>query len=141
MTAAPAPLGRLRARVRGRDDRGSMSLELVIVFPAVLLIIGGVIQAGLYYHARNLALAAAQEGLRAARVENGTAGAGGQRAREFLGAAGGDVITAISITPTRTATDARITVSGRSLGILPGVSLPVSQTAAGPVERITTGSP
>lgn len=133
----------LRARARGRDERGSVSLELVVVFPVVILIIFGVIQGALYYHARSVALAAAQEGLRAARAETGTAPAGGQAAQQFLTAAGGSsVMTGATVTPTRTATDASVTVRGQALSVLPGIpGLPVTQTAAGPIERFTTGGP
>lgn len=122
-----------------RADGGSVSLELVIAFPAVLLLIFGVVQGALYFHARNVALAAAQEGLREARVENGTAAAGGSRAREFIDAAGGEgVLRSVQVTPTRTPTQASITVTGAPMSVVPGWTLNVSQTATGPVERVTT---
>lgn len=116
-----------------------MSLELVVVFPVVLLIIFGVIQGALYYHARNVALAAAQEGLRAARAETGTAADGAQGAQQFLADAGGSgVLTGATVTPSRTPTAASVTVTGSSLSVLPGIpGLRVTQTAAGPVERFT----
>lgn len=141
MSAASARGLRLRAGARGRDERGSVSLELVVVFPAVLLVLFVGIQVALYFHARNVALAAAQEGLRAARAENGTAALGGQRAEDFLRSAGGSsVLTGVNVDEVRSATDASITVSGDALVVIPFVPMPrVSQTAAGPVERFTTG--
>jgi Flp pilus assembly protein TadG len=134
-------LRRLRERARGRDERGSISLELVVVFPAVLLALFLGIQIALYYHARNVALAAAQEGLRTARAENGTAALGQQRAYEFITNAGGaSVLTSVRVDPSRTTTQASITVVGNALSVIPGIPLPaVRQTAAGPVERFTTG--
>ena len=123
----------------GGDDRGSVSLELVVVFPIVLLILFGVVQGSLYYHARSVALAAAQEGLRETRIENGTADAGQQRAEAFVDAAGGDdVLRDVSIAVTRDATQAKVTVAGTSLSVVPGwAGMSVTQTAAGPVERVT----
>ena len=44
-------------------DRGSASLEIAILAPALLLLTFVVVQAGLWFYARNLALAAAQEGV------------------------------------------------------------------------------
>ncbi len=120
-----------------------MSLELVVVFPAVLLVLFLGVQIALYFHARNVALAAAQEGLRAARAENGSAALGGQRAYSFIRDAGGSsVLTAVSVDESRTPTQASITVAGSALEVIPFLPMPrVRQTATGPVERFTTGGP
>lgn len=119
-------------------ERGSSSLELVIVFPAVLLIIFSGITAALFFHARNVAQAAAQEGLRDAQAVNGSGDQGEQRARQFLQAAGGgDVLRDVTVTRSVTANWATVTVEGRSLTLLPGVTFRVEQSATGPVERFT----
>lgn len=130
---------RLRARLGGRDG-GSSSLELVVLFPAVLLLFFGVVQGALYYHARNVALAAAREGLRAERAVGGSPSAGAGQAQQFLDdAGGGKVLTGTSITPALTVTQASVTVTGRSYSIVPGLpGFSVSQTATGTVERYTT---
>ncbi len=136
--ALPSPP---RARGRGRGDGGSVSLELVIIFPLVLILLFLGFQYALYYHARNVALAAAQEGLRTERAENGTEALGQQRAYEFLNSAGGNgVLTGVSVVPNRNTTEASITVTGHALDVLPLFDMPqVTQTAVGPVERFTTG--
>jgi Flp pilus assembly protein TadG len=123
-------------------ERGSVSLELVVVFPVVLLIIFGVVQGALYYHARNVALAAAQEGARAAGAEHGTEAAGGAAAWSFLTQAGGaQVMTQLDVTPHRTATAATVTVTGRAISVLPGIpGFTVTQTADRPVERFTSSA-
>ena len=110
------------------------------MFPVVLLMFFGAVQAALFFHARSVAMAAAQEGVAAARVEGGTAGDGAARAREFVADVGGDsVLGGLAVSPSRTAQTAAVTVSGRTVSVLPGVSgMVVSQTAAGPVERFTT---
>lgn len=129
---------RLRQLLRSRDERGSATLVLVILMPAVLLLTFGTIQGALYYHARTVALAAAQEGLSATRVENGTASAGAQSARQFLADTGDGYLEAVTVTPSRSATTATVTVAGSCLMMVPGMpSLQVSQTATGPVERYT----
>lgn len=126
-------------RQRRRDERGSFSLELAVIFPVVLLLIFTVIQAALYFHARTVALAAAQEGVRVARAENSSAGQGSGVSRSFVRDAGGaDVITGLGVSARRGAAQAEVTVTGRSLSVIPGVpGFRVSQTAEGPVERFT----
>ena len=121
-------------------ERGSATLELVVVFPVVLLLIIGGVQGALYYHARSVALAAAQDGARAAAVEGATAGAGQAAAAAFIQATGGDeVLPGAQVDATRTPTTAAVTVTGRALTVLaiPGLSLAVRQSASLPVERIT----
>ena len=126
-------------RTRVRDERGSVSLELAVVFPVVLLLIFGTIQGALYYHARNVALAAAQEGVVDARVENGSAGAGVARAQEFLADAGGNrVLLNAAVSSDSSATEVTITVRGAVPSVLPGVAgLTLTQSASGPLERVT----
>ena len=136
----PARLSRLPAQARSRDERGSGSLTLVVLFPVILLLIFGVVQGALYYYARSVALAAAQEGLRDARVENGSAGAGAARAQQFLDRVDDSMLEAVSVSPQRNAVSASVTVRGRSLSLLPSMpGLQVAQTASGPVEVFTTG--
>lgn len=124
----------------GSGERGSASLELVVVFPVVLLLLLGGVQGALWYHARAVAVAAAQEGARAAALEGATAGAGQAAAAAFVQATGGaDVLPGAQVVASRTATTASVTVAGRSLTVLaiPGVRLEVSASASAPVERIT----
>ena len=53
-----------RAVDRARREAGSTTLELVVIFPVVLLLIFGIVQTAVWYHARTLAMLAAQDGLR-----------------------------------------------------------------------------
>ncbi|MDN5805096.1 MAG: pilus assembly protein, partial [Microlunatus sp.] len=61
--------GWLRRRVlpdRGSGDRGMATIQMVLLLPAVLTVLFAGMQAALWYHARAVAIAAAQEGARAA---------------------------------------------------------------------------
>jgi Flp pilus assembly protein TadG len=125
----------------GRGDDGVATLELTVLFPVVLLILFGVIQGALYFHGRNVALAAAEQGVRAARADGQSdrAGTAADRARQFLAEVGElDNLTGLSITPSVGADTVRVTVSARTVSLLPGVPGPqVSQTASGAIERFT----
>ncbi len=141
MTSRPAIITRLCTHLRTRfsGDRGSTSLQLVIVFPAVLALIFGGVQTALYFYARNVAIAAAQEGARAAGAQNGSTGAGTAAAADFIARAGGpDALPASSVSGNRSGTTATVTVRGRSLSLVPGYAgIDITQSASVPVERIT----
>ncbi len=115
-----------------------MTLETAIVYPAILLAFFAIIQGGLWFHARNIALGAAQEGARVASAE--TRGDGAARAAEFIADAGGaDVLTVHRIdqsTSTAAAT-VTVTVTGHSLSLLPGVDMTVTQSSTAPLKRWT----
>jgi hypothetical protein len=113
---------------------------MVILMPLLFSIMFLGLQAALFYHARTVAIAAAQEGARAAGAEAGSAGEGIAVASSFLTAAGGsDVLENPSVSGTRSATQATVTVRGASLSVIPGWAPTVEQSATVPVERITTG--
>jgi Flp pilus assembly protein TadG len=137
--AAGNPPQRMHGQRWGTGDRGSASLELVIVFPVLLLLIFGGVQGALYYYGRSIALAAAQEGSRAAAAQNGSTGAGHTAATTFITQAGGtDVLQGPQISSSRSATDATVTVHGSSLSILPfWGGLTITQSASTPLERLT----
>lgn len=137
---------RSSSRSRRRGQRGSVSIELVILLPALFAVMFLGMQAALFYHARTVAIAAAQEGARAAGAEQGHEANGVGSANDFLAEAGGDdVLTSTSTRASRTATTATVTVTGFSLSVIPGWKVRITQSATVPVERLTapnaTGTP
>ncbi|TDE12598.1 TadE/TadG family type IV pilus assembly protein [Jiangella asiatica] len=130
---------RPRRRLPGRGERGAATLELVVLFPVVLLITFGVIEGALWYHARNVALAAAEEGVRAATTSGGSLDAGVAEARDFAARAGADgVLSGVAVAGSGGEIEVTITVEGSSQSLFPGWSgHQISQTASGPVERFT----
>ncbi len=122
-----------------RDDRGSVSIELVILLPALFAVLFLGMQAALYYHARTVAIAAAQEGARAAGAESGTRSDGVEAANGFVAEAGGDdVLVGASSTADRSAITVTVMVSGHSLSVIPGWTPKVVQSASLPTERLTS---
>lgn len=125
-----------------RGERGSVSIELVILLPALFALMFLGMQAALFYHARTTAIAAAEEGARAAGAEHGHAADGTVAAIAFIYEAGGDgVLQHTSTTVSRTATTATVTVTGFSLSVIPGWHVRITQTATVPVERLTAPVP
>ncbi|PKV82714.1 TadE/TadG family type IV pilus assembly protein [Streptomyces sp. TLI_146] len=121
---------------RWRDDRGDASIQMAIIFPFVLLATVAVIQASLWFYARQIALTAAREGLTAARTYQSNPADGAARARNVLGRSAGDSLRAYSVVASSDGQRVRVRVSGTALSILPGVpGLRVTQSASGPLER------
>src|SRR5689334_23574716 len=126
------------SRRRRRDERGSVSIELVILLPTLFAVMFLGMQAALFYHARTVAIAAAQEGAKAAGGENGKEADGVSAASSFVVEAGGDdVLTGATATADRTATTVTVTVRGHSLSVIPGWNPLIVQSASLPVERVT----
>jgi Flp pilus assembly protein TadG len=134
--ARPARRG---ARARWRGEDGSTSVELAILFPALLLIVSAIVQYGLWFHARSLALAAAQEGVVAAATYQAPPGSGADRARDFLQAHAADTLQGVTVEQSSPAPGhVVVRVTGRAITFLPGVAgPPVAQSAQAPVERFT----
>ncbi|MEU3090717.1 TadE/TadG family type IV pilus assembly protein [Streptomyces massasporeus] len=123
---------------RWRDDRGDTAIQMAIIFPFVLLATVAVIQASMWYYARQIALTAAREGLTAARAYESSPGEGAAQARDVLGRTAGDSLRGYSVSASSDGQRVRVEVSGTALSMIPGLSgLQVNQSASGPVERWT----
>jgi Flp pilus assembly protein TadG len=102
-----------------KGERGTVSLELALVAPTLMLLALGVLQFGLWYHAQEVVQGAALEGARVAATEDENAAAGQARAmevlREGLGTAATEEAASASVGPDV----ARVRVTARLPGLLP----------------------
>ncbi len=108
---------------------------MTIAFPVLMMMVLLVIQFGLWYHANNVAEAAAQEGVRAARVEGGSEASGQDRAEAFMADNAPSLVGDRTVTVTRTPETVRAEVSGSLTSIVPGFHLRVHAEAESPTER------
>ncbi|MFI1768952.1 TadE family protein [Streptomyces sp. NPDC020800] len=123
---------------RWRDDRGDTSVQMAIVFPFVLLATVAVIQASMWYYARQIALTAAREGAAAARAYQASPADGADRARKVLSQTAGDSLRGYSVSASSDGQRVHVQVTGIAMSMIPGLSgLQVSQSASGSVERWT----
>ena len=120
---------------RSPRDRGSSTVEFVIASAAMVLLLLMVVQVGVWYPPRAVAQPAARHGLDHVRTINGSPSEGIDVASEFLDQSGGGLENR-NVDATRTAAVSSVTVSGRVVSILPGVSFTVSVTVDAPTERI-----
>ena len=126
------------ARRRLSGERGAASVELAVTFPVVLLLVMTLIQAALWFHARSIALGAAQEGAREGRVQPASTARAESAAEDFLEQTASDLLTGRTVAVAGSPTSIEVTVTGTSLSLFPGLSgWSVTQSAFGPVERPT----
>jgi len=120
-----------------RSDAGSAAVEAVVLYPFVLLLVMTVIQAGVYFHARDAARWAANGGAVVAAVHG--QGDGGDEARARLERAGGSTLLEDAVVTTSDdGVGVTITVTGVAKTFVPGLpALKVTQTVTVPSERFT----
>ena len=127
---------------RARSDRGSNVVELAVLTPGLLMICMLILQFGLWFNARQAALASAQAGALVAREEaainSGWAGAAQDAAAQYYGNLHTRLLS--KVRPHAygdPATNVFVTVSGPlGYSVFPffGLHLTISATAGGPVE-------
>ena len=126
--------GRRAGRRTFRGESGVTSLSVVLVVPAVLLITSAVAQMVVYYHASNLAEAAAQEASRTAQLLTGTADAGRVAGQDFLAQAGPNLVLAPQVNVVRGPDTVTAEVTGQAPRVFPGMTMTIRARSAGPVE-------
>ncbi|QIS22818.1 TadE family protein [Nocardia terpenica] len=122
--------------MRHADDRGSV-LETVIITPMVLLLFFGALQGALYFHARNVAVKAAESGLRQARGQHGNGPLGTAAAYAFIARNGPTVLRSPVVVVLRGPRDASAHIVAQPIRLIPFLDLTVTVDETQPVERVT----
>lgn len=118
---------------RLHGDTGMTTSQVAILFPAVLLWLMLIIQYGLWWHAKQVANAAAAEAVDVVQIPTTSTASGGTAAREFLAQSGN--LTDIAVTVERTPALVTVEVTGRAPRLVPGFTWSVTARSQGPVER------
>lgn len=126
---------RAGARARGFDRGLSNSLQFAVIVPALMLATFGLIQAGLWLHARNVAAEAVTAAADVARNYSGDPVAARQTARR-IAAVGG--LTDVQLTISRQPRAVSVTMIARPPVIFDLGLGRVTETATAPLERVTT---
>lgn len=118
---------------RRRGEQGLTSTELAVLMPVMIALVLVPFQVALWWHAHQIADAAAREAVDAAQIADATEEDGMRAAEWFLDAAGN--ITDPVVTVTRTADTVSVEVTGRAPRLVPGFDWHVVAHATGPIER------
>lgn len=119
-------------------DDGYSVLEAAIVLPVVFLLLMLIVQWAIVWHARHVAQAAAQEGLRTAEAYTATAAAGQADATNYLAQVAPHALPDPQVTVTRTATTVTVRVHAPVMTLLPFGHFSVDESVSGPIERFVT---
>jgi Flp pilus assembly protein TadG len=120
-----------------RTDRGASTLELALLTPILLLVILFVVQFAMVYHARHVALAAAQSAARVAREQRtgDWMSAARTEAYSYVDRIGPQLLTSVRPTVREDRNNNRwVTVGGYAVKVVPFVRFHVSERSGGPVE-------
>jgi Flp pilus assembly protein TadG len=118
-----------------RDERGlSESVQWAVLWPLLMLLTLGIIQAGIFLHGRNVAQRAATAAVDAARGSYGSTGDAEQLGARIASAGG---LRNISVRVRRTGSTVTADVTAYPPMILDLDLGRIDETAAAPVERVT----
>jgi Flp pilus assembly protein TadG len=118
-----------------RDERGlSESVQWAILWPLLMLLTLGIIQAGIFLHGRNVAQRAATAAVDAARGSYGSA-ADAQHLGESIASSGG--LRNISVHAQRSTTTATVEISAYAPMIFDLGLGRINERAVAPLERVT----
>jgi Flp pilus assembly protein TadG len=118
-----------------RDERGlSESVQWAVLWPLLMLVTLGIIQAGIFLHGRNVAQRAATAAVDAARGSYGSATDAEQLGTAIAGSGG---LRNISVHVQRTGTTVRADVTADPPMIFDLNLGRIDETATAPLERVT----
>lgn len=122
-------------QIAARDERGvSESVQWAVLWPVLILVTLGIIQAGIFLHGRNVAQRAATAAVDAARGSYGSA-TDAEHLAEAIASSGG--LTEVSVRVQRTGAVVNVDVSGYAPMIFDLDLGGVTATATAPLERVT----
>lgn len=127
-----------RVLVRVRDERGASTASTVILFPLFLFMFMGLVQWGLYFHARSQVAAAAQDAARATQGVDGTVEDGRAVASSLLeDATGSGLLVDVTVDVNRAdgIVRAQVDAQVRVLVPLPGFDIHVRGVSQGATEE------
>jgi Flp pilus assembly protein TadG len=118
---------------RRSTEAGVATTQVAVLMPALLFWIGLIVQFGLWYHAKHVAGAAADEAVDAAQTPTGTAEDGSAAARSFLEQSGD--LSNVEVTIDRGPDRVVVLVRGDAPQLVPGFSWTVTARSEAPTER------
>ncbi|MEV7038394.1 hypothetical protein [Amycolatopsis sp. NPDC051061] len=117
-------------------ERGDDNVAAAVLYSAVLLVAWAVIQVAVVLLGRGVALEAARDGVRSARLPPvdpaSAASAAEAYTRDVTGSWLSDAHAHASVDEDRVS----VTVTGEATSLVPFARFPISQTASGPIERL-----
>jgi Flp pilus assembly protein TadG len=128
-------------RATPRDDRGVSAVEFAFIAPVLLLLVWFVIQAALYFYGRSVALQSAREAVSQYRLAQTQADYDAVRDRvtanttDYAAHVGSGALNDVRVTPDYQGDRVTVVVTGKPITLVPWLTLKVTETASGTVEK------
>lgn len=119
------------------NDRGSASIQIMIIMPIVMTMLMTIIQLAMYYHAEHVTAAAAAQAVATAGADGGSRDDGRAEAERILHDTATGLLQHPTIDVQRDGDQAVVHISGQVTSLVPFLHLTATATARGPVETIT----
>ncbi len=119
-----------------RGERGDDNVAAAIIYSAILLVAWAVIQIAVVLLGRGVALEAARDGVRSARLPPTDPATAAAAAETYTRDATGTWLSDAHANATTDGERVTVTVTGQATSLVPFARFPVSQTASGPIERL-----
>ena len=135
--------GALLKRALSREA-GALTLSYVLIVPVFLIGIMTIVQASIWFLAKDSVLAAARHGADVARTSQPPPGSGAQAAISFATSSTSTFLSdvAASATVTNGRRTVRVSVSARIPSLVPGLKIGVREVVTAPIERfVALGDP
>ncbi|MEU9844113.1 TadE family protein [Actinomadura sp. NPDC048032] len=128
----------MRPREPGASsDAGASSMEWALLTPVLIMMMLAAVQFAMVFHARHVALAAAQSGARVARtspVGGGWEGAATAKASSSVREIGPNLLGGLQVRAGEENDERWVEVSGEAVQVVPFMRFHVSQRSQGPIE-------
>ena len=127
-----------RLWVDGGERGSAVNVQVAVLFSLILIAFMTLLQAGLFFYGRDLALSAARSGVDTGRTYGTVdAGAAQDHARTVLGAHAHGVLTNPSAAATANGATMTVTVDAEVVTLMPGLSMHVSESSTGAIEQLS----
>ena len=128
---------RRRQIAAGAADRGSVTVETVVIVPIIVFLTMAVIQFALVWHGKHVAQAAAQSGVVAAAGYQRTLADGTSATSAYLEKVAPSLLGDPDVTGAAGTGTVSITVRAHVTSLVPFTSFDISESATAPIEQFT----
>lgn len=127
-----------RLREKAREETGASSLELLVFFPLLMLIILVTVQVALSWYGNEVAMTTARQTVRNLRTgahDPAALAAAERSGADYAVSTGGGGLKDVEIDARTDGTQVSVTVSGQAMDIVAGLAPRISATVSSPVEQ------
>ena len=117
-------------------ERGDDNVAAAVIYSAILLVAWSIIQVAVVLLGRGVALEAARDGVRSARLPPADLGTAAAAAEAYTREATGSWLSDVHAQATSDGDFVSVTVTAEATSLVPFVHFSISQTSSGPIERL-----